>query len=664
MNRTLPFLLLALLASGCGTTSPQTLFLTNPTASTTPTDVVAYETQYAGYDGAWLDFDMSYEHTFSSNSMAGGFEAWHLHQIVKRRYVVLNPEAEWLSTFSLEIEQGENLAELYLFMIPPDGPPTMFDISDMKVERDSDGTRRFKFAYPEVVKGTVIEEGFQITYNMLENLESYYTIPLQFEIPAERVRFRYVYPEEWEIEAKRLGVARPPLHWIAVDPVSLKNVLTYEAEDVPALQDEIYSPFFKEVANYLEFRLSKIGNGQATVEIVPDTWSDIADALKAGVLDRRAFLDNTPKQAARQATKDAVTDMEKLRAVLDYVQANVEVDSGSKSRTFKDAIKNRSANFLLMTSLTFAMLREAKLDAQFIVVHEADDGFFDPSFVAIQQLYTPAIRVEIEDEDYIVFPYLKYLQMGHIPESYLGQDAMLISRDGYEGMIRLPTENRIDNVAEENYTLTIDEEGVIHVEEEKVLRGSQAFAVRTALAEIEEEEDRREVVEELLTYTDGDVTLETYAFENEDLLRLPLRIKLTYTIDNLVTITPDEILFQTGGLFSPLSRTKTKVVTADRQTPIRIYYDEEERKRVTIRMPESWTLATPLEPVSFENQFGSLSAQYEAAPGELRVEQSVKLVQAEAPAEDFSKLLDLIGSRSSSLEIPTLVFSVNLDEGD
>ena len=124
-----------------------------------------------------------------------------------------------------------------------------------------------------------------------------------------------------------------------------------------------------------------------------------------------------------------------------------------------------------------------------------------------------------------------------------------------------------------------------------------------------------------------------------------------------MTVTPDEVIFQTGGLLSPATRRKTKVVTEDRENPIRIYYPEQFNKKITIKHPASWNLETRLSPVDQSSTFGAIRGTYQVREGQVVVEHHRSLNRANEPKEKADELLTVIGSKSQ-LNIPSLVFKV------
>ena len=131
-----------------------------------------------------------------------------------------------------------------------------------------------------------------------------------------------------------------------------------------------------------------------------------------------------------------------------------------------------------------------------------------------------------------------------------------------------------------------------------------------------------------------------------------------YNIYNLVTVTPDEVIFQTGGLFSPSSNVKTKIDTEERVNPIRIYSDEKYIKNISIEFPKNWALTSTLKNLEKENEFGKIKGVYTVNPGNIQVAQERLLLKSHKPKEMIDELLEITG-RKSQLYIPTMIFKIN-----
>ncbi|HNF86840.1 MAG TPA: hypothetical protein PLC94_09490, partial [bacterium] len=225
------------------------------------------------------------------------------------------------------------------------------------------------------------------------------------------------------------------------------------------------------------------------------------------------------------------------------------------------------------------------------------------------------------------------------------------------GFYKVPDEVGSDNITEETYQLNIAEDGAVEVEELKTLHGSEAYGVRRDMARMNKEE-RDQSLKKMTTYSDGHTTITSSSIENLSDHRKPLIIRLRYTIDNLVTITPEEVIFQTGGLFSPTSRIKFKSDSKERKNPIRIYNDEAFIKKITIQYPQTWELASTMQDVQFQNNFGSTSGKYAISKGAFKAEQTLRLIKTIQPKETVDDLWSVAG-KSSRLQLPNLIFKVN-----
>lgn len=611
-------------------------------------DVEEYKKKYEGKDGVFIE-----NHNVVDHVLLG--QNWEAYQFSTLRFIILNKDAEWLNTFAVRVRPGEELRNAYVNVISPGGTFRSYTIADMKVEKDSDGETVYRFAYPDVQVGTVVDEGYEIRYPNGSDLAQK-EFRLQFSVPCEKLNVKFAYPKEFGIRIKTLAPGKRLNYKYDYSKKSLE-VLEYEATDIPPIANEPYSPYMKERMDYMELAITS-WNGSGGIK----NWSEYAEGYKSFAIDKESFWRDRAGDVLDDIVADGMTDYQKLDTIISWLQENIEVGWTPPDYNFNDVIKKKKGNVYLVNGLGRLMLEKAGIPAAFVLIHSAEDGYFDQDYIVPGILNLPAIMVTIDEKDYVVFPYIKNLPVDHVPEYIQGQTALQINSDGYNGFAKIPYGNLSQNTVVENYNLSIDEDGEITVTEEKEFRGSTAFEIRNALKKAKEEEMEK-IMKNLLTYEEGDVKLKSYNIENREAYKKPLTIRMEYTIDNLVTVTPEEVIFQTGGLFSPASNQSTKVDTKERKNPIRIYYDERFVKNITIHYPDAWTLSTGLKDVSYENQFGLIKATYSNSAGQFKIEQERMLNHSDEPATKFDDLLKIIGKRSQ-LYIPTLIFAVQDGMGD
>ncbi len=614
-------------------------------------DVDALAERYDQDDAVYHRLFVTDEHVFSP-----GRGQWEYVEDRVSQYVVLNPETEWVSTTSVRV-RGDDLLEGFVARVrQPDGAERFYTAADLVREVDDDDTI-YKLVFPEVVRGTEITEHYRTTRKAGEGSAPPLTedYALQYPAPIDTLRVRYIAPQEWGLQVKQVRPGVVPGFDSTVDPATRQRVIVYERTDVPAYRDEPFSPYFRETADYADMMVTGIDIGMSRYD-PPHTWSALGEQFSRYAYHKGGFLSSPVRSAVRQAEVDrAAADSVKLAQIVGWVQEAVELGAPSRD-DLTHVVSEKKGDPLLICGLTQAMLDEVGIDSEFLLIHPVSAGYFDESYVSASQVPIPAVGATVDGRRYVVFPFLEGLPVTYIPPQFQGARAVRITADGFGGFVELPTRDSEAYAVDEAYDVEIDEEGVVHVEETKTLRGIAAYALRSRFSDLDEDE-REDEIRDLLTYTEGEVGDLSYELVRQDDYGTPFEIRIRYTIDHLVTITPEEVLFQTGGLLSPASLGAFSVDTRERTLPIRIYYDQITNKTIRVSYPEAWSLTTELEDVEVSNRFGQVTGQYTRAPGSITAGQRIYLRESEAPKTAFSDLLRLTGSQSG-LYVPTLVFGV------
>lgn len=611
-------------------------------------DLQACEEKYGRYGGFFFYYEDDIEHVTPG---------WSVYRVTKRKYLVLNPDAVELTTFEFKIDASGYLSEAYLQVTSPEGGVEDYGLADINLLTASDGTRTYKFAYPNIQKGSIIKEQYEVAFEDLFNHPMLdHTIPLQFGMPCEKVRARFIYPGLWAVQQKVTGKDGPLPLVRTVAEKSNRHILSYKAENVEAVRDEPYSPFFKEMADYIELMITNIVIPGAHYT-TPESWNKIASQFKQYVIKKDPVFSRRVTNTTNEIIRECRTPYEKLEAIIGYLQNEISPTLSALEGNYADLLKRREGNPFMITGLAQMMLGKADIHAQYLLIHNAEEGYFDKDFIDMGQLNIPGIYVELEDTPYVAIPYIRNLPVTLIPEYLEGQTAMKISSMGYEGFLEIPYGNLTMNHTEEEYDLSIHLDSTILVEEKKVMRGSFAYSARLALSMVKDD-DVHEALKEFLTYSEGDVTIQSEKIENLDDYTKPLIITLTYKIDNLVTTMSEEVIFQTGGLFSPSSKAEFLIDPEERNNPIRIHRDQRYKKNITIRFPENWNIHNTFEDYRHENTFGEIRGAYEISEGRLEVTQQLTLNRIQRPKEEIGEFLEIAGSVSKH-HIPSIIFTID-----
>ena len=618
-------------------------------------DVDALSEQYPGEPAYYFDFEQTLEHVF----LIPESDRWIYVEDIRRQYVILDADEETFTTFRVNLAPRERLDGIMLRSTSPSGEVLTYSEDDLIREVD-DGRVVYKFAYPAVERGTVIEESFRTNRELAKDYTPplYIDAPLQLYVPVKNFAFQYVFPTNWALKIKQVGPRQIPPYELDRNSYDGRTVVTFKGRDLAGFPDEPYSPFFKEIASYLEMQVTEIANpyfpGDKPLYETEKSWEELTKRYGEYAFDRGRRFREVEEQAQSLA-RGLESDSAKVASIVSWIQNNIEV--GGDADDLASVMRERKGNSLLQTSLAQAMLAEVGLDADFIIIHPANEGYFDRSFISGTQFTTPAVRVKSADRQYVVFPFVEGLPITYIPEFYQGADAIVIRPEGGAEFIQVPTQDAESYAVDEDYAVEIDEDGIIRVEETKTLRGIAAYELRKSFEDLSDEE-KEEEVRELLTYNEGQIEDFEYEVQALDAYGQPLAFVLRYTIPDLVTVTPEEVIFRTGGLLSPASLSAFETKVTERQLPIRIYYDRITNKSIRISYPESWTLATELEDTAEQTRFGSVRGIYLMGEGEITAEQQIVLKESRASPTAYGALLQLTGSQSR-LYVPTLVFTID-----
>jgi hypothetical protein len=618
------------------------------TLASRPIDVDAYDKKYSAYDGVYLLSDRYYEHSGGSKLSNVRFS-----KVNTLSYVVLNPHADNLTTFSLDIEKNYGLEDLGVIVRAPDGTKQTFGRKDMRETRSESGALSYKLALPNIQRGSVVTTMYGVYSDDIgETLEG--EASMQYSLPCERMEFHYAYPKWWSVRLKKTAdtweneVGGIP----AFDNEHDKQIFSRVVSNVPGYRDDLYAPYFLEQAPYMKYLL--LFTSGTEVYSGYSSWVDAVGSLAKYTSRSGNYWSYGIEDVTDTVVAHCTTKRQKLDSIIAYISNNIMWVGHADGDNARDIIEDKQGNAMTISALARAMMEDAGIDANLLIIHSADDGYFDQKFITPSELYTPSVYAHVDGVDYVMLPYYKGLTPGLLPDRLKGQDAMRVTRGGAIEFMTTPTGTPETNKRTDSYTIAINDEGTVNVEQNIELVGEMAYLKRRELEDLDLNELKTEM-KEMLDYEDGDILNFEYDIAGRGEYGTPLTIKLRYSIDNLVTVTPDEVVFQTGGLFSPATRSKNKVDVEGRVDPIRVYGDETLEKKIAIHFPPSWKLSTPLPDVEKSNTFGEVKGTYNGSSGVLEVTHHRVLRRAKSGPDKFSDLLAIMGTRSV-LNVPSLVF--------
>ncbi len=649
----------AFLAAGCPR-APQLVKLESPDEVPNipiPTiDREAYAAKYSSYDGVFLNIDETIEHSGSKNMSVGAAlfgslgADWTYSNVYKCEYLILNPEDDDLAGYSI----GFKPDKFYIRVSYPDGTVKFFGTKDLQEYKTADGDKDYKIAFPNVKKGTIVTIGYEFRYDVaywFPPLE--HDIPLQFTIPCEKLSFTYAYPNWWTIQIKNIGPNRSIPVQYRQDEKSRKTLMVYEATDIPALQYEPYAPPYKQVAKYLNFRVTYLKMEDIKPELV-NTWDEVAKRFRKYAIKKSEKESKQVNAVADSLIAGKITQDERLKTIVEYVSKNIiwypEGNDGDPGKT----LKLKRGNIYDITGLARNMLSHAGIDSDYLLVHDAYNGYFDASFISVDQVQVPALLAHLDNRVQIVFPASVRLPVGQVPDFYQDQPTVIVSDESFARQWKIPVDTTEKNILSGDFQIAIDSNGMVGVKQRRTYQGSYAYRARFDIRNV----DRNEVIDSLksaLHFPGADLTVNSLIITNDSLIDQPFIVDYDYTIGNLVMTTPQEMVLQSADLMTSMVESILSMDTTARQNPVWVGFTRRIEQTFAITAPAGWITAALPEPINIENEFGTLTCTSEQTSNGILLKQVITLKRSLQPREKYGALLELIGKNSRSI-IDAIVF--------
>lgn len=396
-------------------------------------NLATLQSQYGNVDGVYLNYNQALEHNVSI-AFTSTIPHWKFYEIVDRSFVVFNPGGPAVREFRLEVPSNSKLQQAAITMNAPGASSRTFTKDDLIAQTGASGEMVYTMDYANVAAGTVITEKYELTRGDLErNPPVSHDVRLQYDIPVQNLDFQYIYPIWWQVQVKNLSLNQPLKYDRIEDQDRRKIILKYADQNVPAFQQTNASPYFKQVAPYFQLQVSNMSMGSAVKYRAPEDWTDFAEDYSKYAIAANDKPSRAVKKAADQMLGAATGELDRVERALGFVKDNIQLVDGNQHRSLDVLLSKREGNAYQITSLMQAMLQAYGVDSEYLLIHPAYEGYFDPEFYSESQLKEPALGVFADGEQYYVFPGRQGSVNDPVPNHYGGQTAMVVTDDGFGG---------------------------------------------------------------------------------------------------------------------------------------------------------------------------------------------------------------------------------------
>jgi hypothetical protein len=312
-----------------------------------------------------------------------------------------------------------------------------------------------KFAMPNVKPGSIIELKYSVESRFFFNLWEWqfqHTIPVKWSeyninIPEYFQYNKHTYGyEPFTINEKSISnepivinyktrrgkyVQETEYHSRTID--CRRNIHRWVMKDVPAFKNEKYTSCAKNYMNRIEFELARIQMPRSSVRNFAQTWQSINDMLiNDEEFGKQLKKTNFIEEKVNDICSKYNDQKSKMQSIFNYVKNNIKWNNDYgiyTQKKLKKTYKEKTGNVAEINLLLTAMLREAEIYANPVILSTRKHGIIHPSHPSVSQTNYVIAFARIEGEDYLMDATNPYSHINLIPVRCLNGRAQIINEE-------------------------------------------------------------------------------------------------------------------------------------------------------------------------------------------------------------------------------------------
>jgi hypothetical protein len=364
------------------------------------------------------------------------------------------------------------------------------------------------FTLPNVKEGSVVEYSYTINSDFLFNLREW---EFQNTIPVAWSEYRVTIPEYFKY--RLLSSGYEPFHIyehgrkaisfsIRVEGYTQRTssygssgrvassyeqvdaqAVTYRwaTKDVPALRSEPYITTMQDYISKIEFELSSIKYPNQLEKPYTSDWAAVNELLlkddNFGLqLNRTGFA----KEVVAAAKEKAGTPAEQIAIIYEYVRKSMKWNGSSSiyAQSTKKAYENHTGNAAEINLMLVAMLQEAGLNANPLILSTREHGRVLESYTLLSKFNYVIAHVNLDGKDVLLDATEPLLGPNVLPTRCLNGQGRLISKQ--EGRwVQLQSPERMSLMT--SMRMQLDKEGQLKGDVDMSSSGYGALQVRKVI---------------------------------------------------------------------------------------------------------------------------------------------------------------------------------------
>ncbi|HXF43490.1 MAG TPA: DUF3857 and transglutaminase domain-containing protein [Pyrinomonadaceae bacterium] len=484
----------------------------------------------------------------------------------------------------------------------------------------------------------------------------------QDEKPTLLSRYVLTVPDGWKPVSVTFNAPE-------VKPVVTGNTYRWELTNLPPFPSEPYSPELYSLAP----RLAISYMPQAVQQSVGKAFADWISVSRwaTTLFEPQVVIDDAVAAKARELTANAPTELDKIRAIANYVQ-NLQYISIDIGVAYGNGYKPRPSNVVLSrgygdckdkANLMRAMLKVLKIEAYPVAIYSGDPNFVKAEWPSPDTFNHCIIAVKVSPETkaetVIEHPTLgrllifdatdPYTPVGDLPDYLQGSNALIIAGDN-GGLVKMPeTSPGFDRLERSIKVKLAADGGLSGTILEKAAGQTSATFRREHRSN--SPSDYRKMIEGWLTRGATGASLldlKTYDKEKDSSFDLEISFQVSrygqLMRNDLLVFKPVIVGRRNSVVFSEPNRTNPIEFSSVALT-----------ETVSFEIPDEFLIDEIPEAVTLDAPFGSYSTKFEANGKTVTMKRSFSLKRVTLSPEKYKEVRDFFSKIADSEQTPVVL---------
>ncbi len=513
-----------------------------------------------------------------------------------------------------------------------------------------------KFSMPNISEGCIVEWRYKITspYRGINK------VIMQYEIPVEKFQCKIEIPEYYNYNVKHTGYlqvnstvstkydkivlntkSRSGGSFFTPSKTSfssqnidyMSKVIIIDNENIPALMEE---PYMNNINNYrsgIEFELSSTKWPNEPIKYYSKSWEDVTKTIyKENEFGRELNKSSYYKDDLEKIIVECGDNKTKIiLALFEFVKQKVKWN-GYKGvftdKGVKEAFKTGVGNSADINLILIAMLREAKINANPVILSTRDHGI--PIFPTINGFNFVIAAVEIDNKVLLLDATEENSTPNVLPLRNLNWEGRIVREEGTSLLVDLiPSDMSYTN---STMNISIDGEGTIEGKRRVQYTNLNALKYRNKYSKIKDEDIFNNIEEK-----NGNIEIFDFEIRNKNEIYNPVVETYKFISEDLISVIGDKIYFKPL-FFDAITENPFKL--EKRKFPIDFGAPAGVKNRININIPEGYAVEFLPKSiaVALPNNYGLYKFNISAAGNKINIFSTFQMNTALYPVAAYSEI--------------------------